>query len=130
MNLIRGRYGLDDFFDDFFTSTPVSHMKCDIYEKDNYYNIEMDVAGFDKNDIAIDIKDGYLNITSEKKSEKDEKDKNYIRRERSYGKYSRSFYVGDVNEEEIKAKVENGILKISLPKKEQVETKKTIEIED
>ena len=107
-------------------------MKCDIYEKDNTYYLEMDIPGFDKSDINIEIDDNdYLTITAEKSSDKEEKDegKNYIRKERNYGKYQRSFYVGDIDKEGIDANFENGILKVTMPKKEEVKSpKQTIEI--
>ena len=72
----------------------------------------------------------YLTITAEKSDNSEDKDKNYIRQERSYGKYQRSFYLGDIDKEKIDAKFENGILKITMPKKEEVKSsKKTIEIQ-
>ena len=105
-------------------------MKCDIYEKDGNYHIEMDVPGFSKEDISVEAKDGYLTISAEKKNEVNEEDekKNYIRRERVYGKYERTFYVGDLDQDKIDAEFNNGCLKITVPKKEEVENKKVIEI--
>ena len=87
--------------------------------------------GFDKKDVNIEIDENdYLTITAEKSSEDEDKDKNYIRQERSYGKYQRSFYLGDVDKDKIDASFENGILKITMPKKEEVKSsKKTIEIQ-
>ena len=126
---------LDDVFDDFMFPTmkdEFGNMKCDIYEKDGAYHLEMDVPGFDKKDVQIEIDDNdYLTITAEKNTEDTEEDekKNYIRKERNYGKYQRSFYVGGVDKENIQANFENGILKISMPKKEEEKSsKKTIEI--
>ena len=125
---------LDNVFDEFFTPTKddFSKMKCDIYEKDGIYTMEMDIPGFDKKDVNIEIDDNdYLTITAEKKYENDEedKDKNYVRRDRSYGKYQRSFYIGDIDKEKIDASFENGILKVVMPKKEKEESsKKTIDI--
>ena len=105
-------------------------MKCDIYEKDGNYHIEMDIPGFDKKDIQIESKNGYLTIVAEKKVENDDEDKkkNYIRRERCYGKYERSFYLGDLESDNIEASFTDGILKIVVPKKEESENKKFIEI--
>ena len=106
-------------------------MKCDIYEKGGDYHIDMDVPGFNKDEISVSTKDGYLTITAEKKEENNEEDKekNYIRRERTYGKYERSFYLGDLDEDKIDASFENGMLKIVVPKKEEAQdTKKMIEI--
>ena len=128
---------LDDVFDDFmFPSMKDSNfgkMKCDIYEKDGAYHLEMDIPGFDKKDVNIEIDENdYLTITAEKNSENNEEDsdKNYIRKERSYGKYQRSFYLGDVDKDKIDASFENGILRITMPKKEEIKSsKKTIEIQ-
>ena len=133
--LMPNKLYLDDVFDDFMFPTvkdEFGKMKCDIYEKDGAYHLEMDVPGFDKKDVQIEIDDNdYLTITAEKSSENNEEDdeKNYIRKERNYGKYQRSFYVGGVDKENIQANFEDGILKISMPKKEEEKSsKKTIEI--
>lgn len=133
--LVPNKLYLDDVFDDFMFPTmkdDFGKMKCDIYEKDGAYHLEMDVPGFDKKDVQIEIDDNdYLTITAEKSSENNEEDddKNYIRKERNYGKYQRSFYVGGIDKDNIQANFENGILKISMPKKEEEKSsKKTIEI--
>ena len=133
--LMPNKLYLDDVFDDFMfpaMKDEFGKMKCDIYEKDGAYHLEMDIPGFDKKDVQIEIDDNdYLTITAEKNTEDNEEDekKNYIRKERSYGKYQRSFYVGGVDKENIQANFENGILKISMPKKEEEKSsKKTIEI--
>ena len=130
MDLMPRKIYLDDLFDDFLTTRKEQHMKCDIYEKGGDYHIEMDIPGFNKDEISVETKDGYLTITAEKKSEENEEDKekNYIRRERSYGKYQRSFYLGDLDENHINASFENGMLKIVVPKKEEANSKKVIEI--
>ena len=124
------KFYLDDIFDDFISSRKEQYMKCDIYEKEGNYHIEMDIPGFKKNEISVETKDGYLTIKAEKHSEENEQDekKNYIRRERVYGKYERSFYLGDLDEDNIHASFEDGMLKIEVPKKEEVDTKKVIEI--
>lgn len=122
------KFYLDDFFDDFLANKD-SNMKCDIFEKDGDYHIEMEIPGFDKKDIKIETKNGYLTVTAEKTEKEEEKDKNYIRRERNYGKYSRSFYLGDLDEEKINAKFLDGMLKIIVPKEASIENKKVIEIE-
>ena len=129
MSLIPRNY-FGDIFEDFMPSTREDNMKCDIYEKDGDYHIEMDVPGFSKEDISVEAKDGYLTISAEKKNEVNEEDekKNYIRRERVYGKYERTFYVGDLDQDKIDAEFNNGCLKITVPKKEEVENKKVIEI--
>ena len=109
-------------------------MKTDIREHDTGYELDVDLPGFKKDEINVDLENGYLTIRAEKGLNKDEQDKKgkYIRRERYAGAMQRSFYVGDaVTQEDIKAKFEDGILKLSIPKKDAkaVETKKTIAIE-
>ena len=110
-------------------------MKTDIKETDTAYELAIDLPGVKKEDVKAELKDGYLNIgvsSSKSNDEKDEKG-NYIRRERYTGSYSRSFYVGDgVTQDEVKAKFDNGVLKLTVPKKEaapEVETNKYIAIE-
>ena len=96
-------------------------MKTDIREKDDSYELDVDLPGFKKDEIKIQLKDGYLTLSAAKGLDKDEQDKkgNYIRRERYAGAMQRSFYVGDaVAQDEIHAKYEDGILKISIPKKD------------
>lgn len=131
MKIVPNRYYLDNFFDDLLTSSNIekNNMKCDIYEKNGDYHIEMDIPGFDKKDINIESDNGYLTITAEKETENSDNEKNYIRRERSYGKYQRSFYLGDLESENIKAEFKSGMLKLTIPKKEAIETKKIIEID-
>lgn len=129
MNLVPRKFFFDDFFDDFVPAFKDNNMKCDIYEKGDKYYIEMDIPGYNKEDIDIDIDNNYITVTASKENEEADEDKNYIRKERSYSKMSRSFYVGDASEEDIKAEFKNGILKIEVPKQEKVETKKKIEIE-
>ena len=118
----------DDFWDDFMPSIKADTMKCDVYEKGNKNYIEMDVPGYDKKDIDIDINNKYLTITAKKEEHHEDKDKNYIRRERSYGKVSRSFYIGDIKESDIDAEFKDGILTISIPKEENDKNHKKIEI--
>ena len=131
MNLIPRKYYLDDIFDNFLSVPTENNMKCDIYEKDGKYHIEMDVPGFQKNDIQIECSKGYLTITAEKHEEtnKNDSDKRYVRRERTYGKYQREFYLGDIETDKISAEFNNGTLHICVPKKEDIEMKKTIEIQ-
>lgn len=129
MDLIPTKIFMNDLLDDFMPSKE-ENMKCDIYEKDGNYHIEMDVPGFDKKDIKIEAKKDSIIISAEKSSEtKDEdKGKNYIHRERSYGKYQRSFYLRDLDSDNINAEFNNGVLKITVPKKDEEEAKKYIEI--
>ncbi len=130
MNLIPRKFYLDDMFDDFMPTRKEANMKCDIYEKEGDYHIEMDMPGFSKEDITIETNDGYLTIKATKNDEVNEEDsnKNYIRRERSYGEYERSFYLGDLDQDNINASFNNGVLKITVPKKETPDNKKKIEI--
>lgn len=131
MSLLPGKFYLDDFFDDFaLPKMPkMELMKTDVYEKGGNIHIEMDVPGFNKEDIKIDVEDGILTIEAEKSESKEDKEgKNYYRRERAYGSFKRQFNVGNVKENEINAKFHNGVLKISFPKEEKKETKKFIEI--
>ena len=129
MNLIPRSFFFDDDFDDFFK--PVMRridVKCDIYEENDEYHIEMDIPGYDKKDINIEVKDGYLTIKASKETEDKEETKNYIRRERVVGSFTKSFALGDVDTDKIDAKFENGILNITIPKQEVVDNTKTIEI--
>ena len=129
MSLMPRSY-FGDIFDDFMPPRKEEHMKCDIYEKDGDYHIEMDVPGFDKSEIKIEAKNDYLTITAEKNNEinDEDKEKNYIHRERSYVKYQRSFYLQDLDSDKVSAEFNNGVLKIVVPKKDENEDKKYIEI--
>ena len=117
----------DDLFNTpFFTRSEQNMMKTDIKEHDTGYELTVDLPGVKKEDIKAELNDGYLTITAESDTSKDEKDEKgkYICRERYSGSYSRSFYVGDaVTEEDIKAKFENGTLTLNIPKKEALPEK-------
>ena len=109
-------------------------MKTDVKETDTGYEVDIDLPGFKKDEINAQLDNGYLTISAAKGLDKDEKDKKgkYIRKERYAGAMSRSFYVGEgVTQDDIKAKYEDGILRLSVPKKEAkaVENKKYIAIE-
>ena len=109
-------------------------MKTDVKETDTGYEVDIDLPGFKKDEINAQLDNGYLTISAAKGLDKDEKDKKgkYIRKERYAGAMSRSFYVGEgITQEDIKAKYEDGILRLSVPKKETkaVENKKYIAIE-
>ena len=109
-------------------------MKTDVKETDTGYEVDIDLPGFKKDEINAQLYNGYLTISAAKGLDKDEKDKKgkYIRKERYAGAMSRSFYVGEgITQEDIKAKYEDGILRLSVPKKEAkaVEDKKYIAIE-
>ena len=102
-------------------------MKTDVKELENAFIVEIDLPGFDKSDIRIELEDGSLTVSAskeEKKEEKDKKNGRYIRRERYVGACKRTFYVGDqVTEEDIKASFEKGVLSIEIPKKEVIPEK-------
>lgn len=125
----RGNFDLfDDFFDeDFFPRKEKNLMKTDIKEDKNRYLLDIDLPGFEKENINLSLKDGYLNISAETKKEEKNNDEKMVRRERFYGKCSRSFYVGDnIKEEDIEAEFKNGILKVIVPKKEEIPNNETI----
>ncbi len=130
MSLIPRNFYLDDIFEDLGKPPRPHDMKCDVYEKNGNYNIELDIPGYNKEDIKIECEDGILSITAEKNRETNEEDsdKKYIRRERVYGKISRTFSFSDIDEDAISAEFNNGILKITIPKTQKVESKKVIEI--
>ncbi len=146
MPSIFGENLFDGFFDDFGMNWPERRaaydraprpavMKTDVKESETGYELDIDLPGYGKDDVKAELKDGYLTITAKKETDDGKKDEDgkYIRRERYYGSCSRSYFVGkDVEQEDIKAKFENGILKISVPKKEakpKIEEKKYITIE-
>ncbi len=143
----------DDLFDDFF-GFPVwddgamqkaqkklygrnaaNMMKTDVREHEDHYEVDIDLPGFKKEELSLELKDGNLIISAAKGLDKDEQENGkYVRRERYVGSMSRSFYVGeDVKQEDIHAKYESGVLQLSIPKmdhrKPQVEAKKYIAIE-
>ncbi|MBR1701831.1 MAG: Hsp20/alpha crystallin family protein [Lachnospiraceae bacterium] len=111
-------------------------MKTDVREKEDSYEVDIELPGFKKEEIELKLENGFLSITAAKgldKEEKDKKDGKILRQERYAGSLSRSFYVGEeLKEEDVKAKLEHGVLKLTLPKKEkkaQVPEKKQILIE-
>jgi HSP20 family molecular chaperone IbpA len=130
---------MNGFFDDPFWGRQtglrtMSAMSTDVSESEDGYTIEMDLPGFTKENIKAELKKGYLTILASRSDEKTENQKkNYIKKERYSGHYKRSFYVGEVvTENDIKAKFENGVLYVYVPKKEkqpEVEEKKVISIE-
>ena len=152
---ILGENLFDDFFNDFFAFPlfddkamrkaerslygrhAANMMKTDVQEHDDYYEVDIDLPGFKKDELSLELKDGYMVISAAKGLDKDEKEKEtgkFVRRERYAGSMSRSFYVGeDVKQEDVHAKYESGVLKLSIPKvktkKPEVEEKKYIAIE-
>ena len=134
MKYLPRNYDLfDTMFDSFLPTNSNNMMRTDVHEKDGYYDLDIELPGYKKEDIAMEISDGYLNIKATRTNSDEEKDErgNLIRQERFYGSISRSFYVGDnIKAEDIKAKYENGILNINLPSREQkrIETSQTVEL--
>ena len=110
-----------DAFPAFFDGMQPAEFKTDISDRGDAFLLEADLPGFAKEDIHVDLNGDDLIITAERHSEHEDKDKqgSYIRCERSYGKYSRAFGVADIDTENIKAKYENGVLSLTLPKKEK-----------
>ena len=139
------RYGLvnnSNLFDYLFsdpvfnvnTTNTTNRMATDIKENENGYELAMEVPGFNKEDLKIELKEGYLTITAEHNTTNDQKDNEgrVIRKERYYGSSKRSFYVGDqIEKQDIKAKYDKGILNVFVPKKDlkKIENKQTIEIQ-
>ena len=138
MPSIFGENLFDSFFNDFArvekTEVP-KIMKTDIKENDMGFELDIELPGCSKEDVSAELKDGYLTIAGKTSTSTDEKDDSgkFIRRERYQGSCSRSFFVGEeLEQEDIKARFENGILKVFVPKKEPkpaVETRKMIQIE-
>ena len=136
---IFGENLFDEFFSDPFDMmrVPVLHdgrdqlygkharniMKTDVREVGDSYEVDIDLPGFKKDEIQVELKDGNLTVSAAKSLDKDEQDQQgrYIRRERYAGTCSRSFYVGDLRQEDISAKFEDGILKLTMPKAERKE---------
>ena len=117
------------FFDDNFFKGE-ENVRSDVYEKDGKIFVEMEAPGYSKDDMDISIDKGELSVTFEKEDEEKE-NKKYLHRERkSYSRVTRTFYLGDVSEDEIDASFKNGILVISAPRKKEIETKKTISIKE
>lgn len=105
------------------------YFRTDVLDQGDHYMLEAELPGFRKEDIHVDIEDSHLTIHAESISEKDEEEKNYVRRERSQRSFSRRFNITDVKEGEISAEYEHGILKVKLPKKEEAKpSKHSIEI--
>ena len=143
---IFGENLFDDFFSDpFEMMAPQGRnplygkhaknlMKTDVRETENSYELDIDLPGFKKEDVNVELKDGYLTIQASKSLDKDEQDKHgrYIRQERYSGSSSRSFYIGEgIKPEDVKGKFENGILQLSIPKEaqKQLPVKTTVMIE-
>ena len=152
---IFGENLFDDLFDDFielpafddkamqkaqrklYGRHAANMMKTDVQEHDDHYEVDIDLPGFRKDELSLELKEGYLTITAAKGLDKDEKEKKtgkFVRRERYAGSMTRSFYIGeDVKQEDVHAKYESGVLRLNIPKAEETkpeaEEKKYIAIE-
>lgn len=140
-NLSRTEDIFDDFFDSFFNDsffTPmrsldnrVGGFKVDVSDNGDRYVIEADLPGVDKEHVKIEYENKYLTITASREETKETQENNYVRRERQCGEYRRSFFIDNIQSEDIEAVFRNGVLKIELKKRPQVtETGKFIEIKD
>lgn len=126
MFLPRNSFFNDSF--ELFNNKEENLMKADVYEKESNYYIKIDIPGVKKEDINISYDKGYLHISAIKKEETEQTD-NYIRKERFYGEVTRTFYVGDINEDHIKANYTDGILTLSFPQEQPRQSKRQITIE-
>ena len=129
MNLIPRDFFLDDVFSDFLTSKDTNHLKCDIYEKGNKYFIEMDMPGFKKEDAKIECDNGYITIKVSKNDEKIDESRVQKSIQKFIHEYQRSFYVGDIDTNDIKASFKDGVVLVEVPKEEKASTRKVIEIQ-
>ena len=109
---------ISNFFnDDFLTSSNMmGNFKADIKETPNEYIIDAELPGIKKEDITIDYKNNYLTVSANRQEVIEENNDNYIRKERHYGNFSRSFYIDDIDKNSVNARFDNGILSIVLPK--------------
>lgn len=118
-------------FDEKLGGVNANFMRTDVKEGDNSYEVAVELPGFSKDNVSVELKDGYLTITAKKDENNDQKDDNgrFIRRERYSGNVSRSFYVGeDLKEDDVHASFKDGVLRLSVPKKDQqqIEDKKHV----
>ena len=128
MDLISKNFFDDtfDIFDNYMFKNNI--MKTDISIKDNKYTMKIDIPGFKKDEISINYDNGYITVSAIKENVSEENEK-YIRKERYYGEYKRTFYIGKINEENIKANYSDGILYITYPKEEKKEIRKQIRVD-
>ena len=121
-----------DPFGDFFNSKDLAEFKTDVLDEGDHYELEADLPGFNKEDIKLELQGDNLVISAERHSNAEDKDKDgkVVRMERSYGTYSRSFNVSQIDTDHIKASYDNGVLKLQLPKREAIKpASRTLEIE-
>ena len=129
--MMRPFYDIDKLTRGFFNETPIRAFSTDIRDNGNSYTLSAELPGFNKEDISIDINGDQLTIQAQHQSENDQKDNqgNYLRRERYYGSYSRSFDISQIESDGITAAYENGVLKLELPKRSaKIPTARRLEI--
>lgn len=110
---------LGDFERNFFSRASFSDIKCDVEDLGKDYVLSAELPGFDKGDIKLDVTDDTMTISASRKSESEEEGRGFLRRERTYGAFSRSFNISNVHAEDIKASYKNGVLRVVMPKKAQ-----------
>ncbi len=133
----RSLTGADDFYnmidsffgEPWFTRYGRDTFKVDVQQKDNEYLIEAELPGVSREEVDIDMADGNLQISVRREEKVNEEGKNYIHRERRYSSMSRTVYLADGASEGIRAKLDNGVLKVSVPRQKQKENTRRIEIE-
>lgn len=137
-NIASRRDPMSEFFDNFFNDDLFMNnsylqarngFRVDVKEEDNNYILEADLPGVKKDSINIDYENNYLTISTTRQDEYEEKKDNFIRKERSYGQFSRSFYVDNVDESKIKAEFNDGVLRIIMPKLENAPKSRRIDIQ-
>ncbi len=106
-----------EFFGDF--GSTFSQFRTDILDRGDHFELQAELPGFDKNDIEIHVADGYLTITAQHNAENEEKKEHFVRKERRYGSYSRSFDISGIKADQISASYKHGVLSLKLPKDEQ-----------
>lgn len=123
----RRERSLNRFFDDFensfakeFFGDSLTAFKTDVIDKGDHFELDAELPGFAKEDIHLDVENNRLTVQASHTEDKEEKEKKYVRRERSYGSYVRSFDISNIKADEITACYENGVLKIHLPKQAEV----------
>ncbi len=114
--MLPSRMFYDSLFDDF----EMKGMEADVYLKDGKYHVEIDIPGYNKEDIKIESHKGTITIKAEHEEKEDNEEKKYIRHERKYKKLERSFYLGDIDEDQIHAEFKNGTLHLTVPEKAEV----------
>ena len=122
-----------DFFEDFFApdffTREVKGMRTDVTETETEYLLDIELPGFNKENVEISVNDGYLTVSAKKDEEKETKNDKYVSRERYTGSLTRSWYVGDIDQDLVKASFVNGVLNVTVPKEQKQKEKKLIAID-